>query len=75
MLANNNFPELPTLGLQTVEKLSIEGNSKLLKFPPPRHFPSIKHLHLYYPYHCCAFLNRKHDPNYNDTTQHLIVSI
>ena len=67
MLGHNNFPELPTLGLQTVKELSIEENSKLIKFPSPRHLPSIESLHLYYPYHCCAFLNKKPDPQ-NDNS-------
>ena len=71
-LSENNFPELPTMGLQTVKILSIRHNSKLLKFPSPRHLPSVKVLRLYYPYHCCAFLNQKNEMHYNyhsNTTQ------
>ncbi|CAB4000962.1 lutropin-choriogonadotropic hormone receptor isoform X2, partial [Paramuricea clavata] len=75
ILTDNNFPELPTLGLVAVETLSIKGNSKLKKFPSPRHLPNIKILHLYYPYHCCAFLNaRKGIYNNNNTTLNITLS-
>jgi hypothetical protein len=76
-LAQNNFPELPTLGLQTVRTLSIKHNSKLLKFPSPRHLPSVKVLRLYYPYHCCAFLNEKNEMhnNYHPNTTQVSTSI
>lgn len=75
---DNNFPELPTLGLRTVEHLSIRGNTALTKFPSRRRLPKIKVLELQYPYHCCSFLNQKiyyNDTSYVSTLQYNIANI
>nr|XP_053653207.1 uncharacterized protein LOC128702806 [Cherax quadricarinatus] len=62
-LSETGIHHLPTVGLEEVENLQLEGTYNLKVFPSVYSFKSIVKAQLTYHYHCCAFkFPRLHDP-------------
>jgi len=54
-LSHTFISDLPTLGLQEIKELYLQGTRTLKQFPSVLSFTKITKARLYYPHHCCAF--------------------
>lgn len=74
-LGHNHFAVLPTDGLGKINEIKVHGNRNLREFPSVDSFPYVHQLALSYAYHCCAFIGRMQESNFQDNSADLNDSI